>query len=226
MRLIVVRHYKTQINLESRIMGWGDSPPVDGWEADLIDVDRRLAEAGFDIAEVHTSNLERARRTGQFYAERRSVPVQCASETLNEVDYGTLFQHSKKWVAEHVPEYKTDPDYIFENGESFRQMQSRSIARVQTLASRHDKQTLLLVIHAGVVRGLICHYLQLPYAPNLARRISHRYIGVFEFDQGQCHRYTEIGTHSDFIADGIVQVPYACAPPAGRTPITLPAAPV
>lgn len=216
MRLIVVRHYKTHINLEQRIMGWGDSPPADGWEADLLDVDQRLAEAGIDIAEVHTSNLERARRTGEFFAHRRSIPVQCASEALNEVNYGTLFQRSKKWVTAHIPEYKTDPDFVFPEGESFRQMQTRSVAQVQILADRHKDETLLLVVHAGVIRGLICHYLDLPYAPHLARRVSHRYIGVFNFRDGHCRDYAEIGSHSDFIADGVIATPHPC--PALRSP--------
>ena len=42
MRLFVVRHYKTISNAQRLIIGWGDSPPADGWEADLVAVSDAL----------------------------------------------------------------------------------------------------------------------------------------------------------------------------------------
>ena len=65
------------------------------------------------------------------------------------------------------------------------------------------------MVHAGVIRGLICHYLGLPYAPNLRRRISHRYIGLFEFETEFCRKYDELGTLSSVVKDGIVSIPGA-----------------
>ena len=56
------------------------------------------------------------------------------SAALNEVNYGSLYRKSKKWVAANVPEYKTDPDFVFPGGESFNQMQARSVELVRKLA--------------------------------------------------------------------------------------------
>ena len=207
MRLFVVRHYKTMSNARKLIIGWGDSPPEHGWEADLIAVGRILQEAAVEPVCIYTSKLERARATGGFLAQMLDVEQQRTSAALNEVNYGILYSKSKKWVAEHIPQYKTDPDFVFPKGESFAQMQARSVACVRQIARKHAGQDVLMVVHAGVVRGLICHFLGLDYAPNLKRRVSHRYIGVFEIVSGNCRSYDEWGSRSSFVAEGLISVP-------------------
>ena len=207
MRLFVVRHYKTMSNARKLIIGWGDSPPEHGWEADLIAVGRVLQDGAVEPACIYTSKLERARATGDFFAQMLDVAKQRSSAALNEVNYGIFYSKSKKWVAAHVPQYKTDPDFVFPEGESFGQMQARSVDYVRRIAKKHAGQDVLMVVHAGVVRGLICHFLGLDYASNLKRRVSHRYIGVFEFVSGNCRSYDEWGSPSSFVADGMVSVP-------------------
>lgn len=208
MNLYVVRHYKTLINAESRIMGWGDSPPVDGWELDLLAVSRRLKKAGIQFDRIYTSQLKRAQATGEFFARRHEVEKINSVAAVNEVNYGKLFRKSKGWVAKNIPEYKTDPDFVFPNGESFTQMRERSVGFVQHLLTKLPDEDVLLVAHAGVIRGLVCHYLGLPYAPNLKQRVSHRYIGLFEFDGERCRKYDELGSHSDFVRKQIIKIPF------------------
>lgn len=214
MRLLLLRHYKTQNNAQRLIMGWGDSPPVEDWECDLVAVARELEEADLNAHCIYTSELQRARATGEYLASSLDIPELISDPALNEVNYGTLFQHSKSWVAKHVPEYKTDPDFVFPDGESFSQMQRRSVAFVEDLAERRPGETLLLVAHAGVIRGLICHFLDLPYAPNLQRSVSHRYIGEFLFDGRRCQDYNERGSLSEFVDQAVIQLPARCPDPA------------
>ena len=87
-------------------------------------------------------------------------------------------------------------------------MQERTVKQVKKLARKHAGKNVLLVVHAGVIRGLICHFLRLPYRPNLKRGISHRYIGVFEFDGTLCQKYNEIGSLSSMVKDGVVSIPW------------------
>jgi broad specificity phosphatase PhoE len=91
-----------------------------------------------------------------------------------------------------------DPDFIYPGGESFRQMQHRSTAFVSSLAESLIGKTILIVVHAGVIRGLVSYYLGLEYATQLKRKISHRYIGEFLFDGKTCVRYDELGKPSGF----------------------------
>lgn len=208
MRVIVVRHYKTLINASGLIMGWGDAPPVKGWEADMIWVDNILNQHDIRFSAVYTSYLERARQTGMFYARKRGILLVHDTFALNEINYGALFRKSKSWVEQTIPQHKKDPDFMYPGGESFRQMQLRSVNFLESLAGKYGDKTILVVVHAGVIRGFICHFLGLPYAENLKRKITHRYIGDFLFEGDRCCRYDELGTSSGFVRDGIIAVPF------------------
>lgn len=214
MRLIVVRHYKTLINAARQIMGWGDAPRVLGWESDLAFVDGELEARGVPIDAVYSSYLERSRQTAMYYARRRDIPMIRDAAELNEVNYGPhLFRKEKSWVAEHFPLHKRDPDFVYPDGESFRQMQRRSVDYILSLEPYHRHDTLLLVLHAGVIRGLVCEFLHLEYASNLKRRVGHRYIGDMQVEGRTCLRYDELGRSSGFVTDGVIQVPWTAPEP-------------
>jgi len=211
MRAIVVRHYKTLLNASDRILGWGDAPRVDDWRADVNYVQNRLREEVIHFDAIYSSGLERARQTAMFYARCNRIHIVHDSHELNEVNYGLLYGKSKKWVAKHIAEHKKNPDYVYPEGESFRQMQQRSVSFLSSLAESCPGHTLLFVVHAGVIRGLVSHYLGLEYAENLKQKISHRYIGQFEFEGVKCKRYDELGQKSGFVQSGAVKLPYRCS---------------
>ena len=207
MRIIAVRHYKTAGNLAREIIGWAESPPVDGWQADLVDVMESLQASDIRFDRVYTSDLKRAQDTGLYYAQSLGVDEVIHAQQLREINYGRMSGKSKDWVEKHIPLHKKDPDYVYPDGESFAQMQSRSVGYLKGLAAEHANQTLLVVVHAGVIRGLISDFLGLDYQQNLKRRITHRYIGDFTFDGDRCVQYTEHGRKSGFIKDGVISTP-------------------
>lgn len=208
MRAIVVRHYKTLLNASDQILGWGDAPKAEGWQGDLAAVDENLNAEKIIFDAVYSSDLERARRTAMYYAKSRRIHVVHDSPLLNEVNYGTLYKKKKKWVAKHIPQHKKDPDFVYPKGESFRDMQHRSVNFILSLAESRGDQTLLIVVHAGVIRGLVSHFLKLDYANHLTQKISHRYIGDFLFKGSSCVRYNELGNLSGFVEEGGITVPY------------------
>jgi broad specificity phosphatase PhoE len=217
MRALITRHYKTLKNASEQILGWGDSPRAGCWADDVIFVDNRLREHGIEFDAVYSSVLERSRQTAMFHARCQGIQLICDNPALNEVNYGELYNKNKQWVAEHYPQHKKDPDFVYPGGESFRQMQQRSVEFLSSLAQARPDQTILIVAHAGVIRGFICHFLRLNYAENLSRKVSHRYIGDFRFDGSTCSSYTELGRPSGFVGDGVVEIPHHCrAVTAGR----------
>jgi broad specificity phosphatase PhoE len=220
MRAIVVRHYKTLFNSAGRIMGWQDAPRVKDWHADVAFVEARLREREVSIDAIYCSDLERARQTAMHYGRSLAIPVIHDSWALNEVDYGALSSKSKRWVQQHVPEHKRDPDYVYPDGESFRQMQERSTGLIRSLTDHMDGKTILVVVHAGVIRGLVSYFLELDYARQLKRRVSHRYIGVFQFENSHCCGYDEWGKPSGFVRepDGL-QLPWRRATTSPRSAI-------
>jgi len=216
MRAIITRHYKTLINAAEEILGWGDSPRDSGWKADVEYVSTQLLTREINFDAVYSSALERSRQTAMFHAERFGIHLINDTAALNEVNYGKLYKKKKKWVAEHYPQYKTDPDFVYPEGESFRQMQQRSVTFISSLAKTNPHHTVLIVAHAGVIRGLVSHFLGLNYADNLKHKISHRYIGDFLFDGETCVRYDELGKSSGFVREGVIDVPFTRVVGRGR----------
>ncbi len=208
MRVIIVRHYKTTSNETEKIIGWGDSPPVKEWRQDINYVNDILRKSKIHIDHIYTSELRRARNTGRFYSHFHNISKVQHSIALNEINYGDISKKSKQWVQQHIPEYKKDPDYIFPNGESFKQMQKRSVAYILKLAHKHPKDVVMIVVHAGVIRGLLCHFLDLDYASNLKQHIGHRYIGILDIKHNIRVHYEEAGVESGFIKQGIIKVPF------------------
>jgi len=208
MRVILTRHYQTQSNAAGRILGWGDSPPCLDWKADVDFIRNQLQKNGVNFDAVYSSDLDRARQTAMAYAESFGVTdISCIPE-LREINYGKLQTLEKTWVAEHYPQHKKDPDLVYPEGESFRQMQQRSVQFLSALKAAHPERTVLIVSHAGVIRGLVSHFLGLEYAVNLKHWISFRYIGDFLFDGSDSVRYDEFGKPSGFVRDGAIEIPF------------------
>jgi len=216
MRAIVVRHYKTTSNESDQILGWGDAPPAESWQDDLDKVSQILIGSRITIDRIYTSTLPRAMNTGKFYAESYSIKNIFSSPDLREVNYGKLYNKNKKWVDKNIPLHKKDPDFVYPDGESFTQMQKRSVAYIEKLAKKYPNKTLLIVIHAGVIRGLMCHFLGLDYASNLRQHMGHQYIGDFTFEGKRCVRYNELGRPSEFVKSGIIKVPFYCSDKANK----------
>ena len=219
MRAIITRHYKTLNNVSEQILGWGDSPRDKSWRADVDFVNERLRKEGIRFDAVYSSDLERSRQTAMYHARLLGLKIIHDTPALNEVNYGKLYKKKKKWVAEHYPQHKKDPDFVYPGGESFHQMQSRSVDYLSSLAKSHPQQTVLIVVHAGVVRGLVSHFLGLNYADHLKHKISHRYIGDFLFDGENCIRYDELGRASGFVREGVVKIPFSF-PVAGGSSVS------
>jgi alpha-ribazole phosphatase len=211
MRIILIRHCKTLFNVSGQIMGWGDSPHAEDWLDDVVYIEKTLAENEVIPGIVYSSALGRARHTGDYLAGKLGYECAHHDRQLNEINYGALTEKSKKWVAANYPLHKKDPDFVYPEGESFREMQTRAVQCLKKLATEHPDEVVLCVVHAGVIRALVSHFLQLDFAAQLKRRICHRYIGVLSFADGRCTGYEELGEPSGFILENALCAPSSTA---------------
>jgi len=189
-------------------MGWGDSPRGRDWKSDIDYIDARLREQGLQFDSVYSSDLERSRQTALIHARNLGITDIHDTPDLKEVNYGKLQKMKKMWVPRFFPQHKKNPDLVYPSGESFRQMQQRSVACLSALAQERTQQTILVVTHAGVIRGIVSHFLGLDYGKHLEHKISFRYIGDFQFDGAECRRYDELGKESGFVKSGVIELPY------------------
>ncbi len=208
MRAIVIRHYKTRFNETGRLMGWADSPRGRDWKIDFDFVDSRLRDQGIDFDAVYSSDLGRSRQTAKIHAKNLDIPGIFDTPQLNEINYGKLQKMKKMWIRRFFPQHKTRADLVYPSGESFHQMQQRSIDFFSSLAASNPGQTILIVTHAGVIRGLISHFIGLDFGNHLERKISFRYIGDFRFDGPVFTRYEELGNPSGFVEQNAITLPF------------------
>ncbi len=208
MRALVIRHYRTEFNEAGRLMGWEDSPRGREWKPDFDFVDARLHEQGVEFDAIYSSDLERSRQTARIHADNQGIAEVQDTRQLNEINYGRLQKLKKTWIQRFFPQHKTSADLVYPGGESFRQMQQRSVEFVVSMAASNPDQTVLIVTHAGVIRGLVSHFCGLDLGDHLKHFISFRYIGDFEFDAAGLKRYDELGESSGFVDSGIIRLPF------------------
>ncbi len=208
MRVILTRHYQTIANTENRILGWSNSPPCPGWKNDIDFIASRLRECGISLDAIYSSDLERARETAKAYTTLFGIADVAVIPELNEINYGKLQTREKSWVSEQYPQHKKDPGFVYPDGESFCQMRQRSMEFMSSLTLANSELTLLVVSHAGVIRGMISHFLGLEYASSLKQGVPFRYIGDFLFEGKKCVRYDELGKSSGFVEKNTIEVPF------------------
>lgn len=209
MRVILTRHYQTLSNAKGRILGWGNSPPCPESKADIEFIYKQLRANGVRFDAVYASDLARARQTAVTYAELLGIADVIVKPELKEVNYGELQTRKKSWVYQNYEQHKANPAFVYPGGESFQQMQQRSTTFLTSLALAHPDLTVLIVSHAGVIRGIISRFLGLDYSQSLKHTIPFRYIGDFLFNEGSCVNYNELGDVSGFVQASVIGIPFS-----------------
>jgi probable phosphoglycerate mutase len=137
--LLLVRHGETDWNAEGRLQGHTDRP--------LSDYGRRQAQqlAGEledeDLEAIYSSDLARARETGEIVGERLGLPV-VLDPDLREKDWGT-------WEGLNAVER----DRVEFVGETTEAHQERMLGALRRIAERHaGDQRVLVVTHGGSMR--------------------------------------------------------------------------
>lgn len=122
---------------------------------------RRLAErlAGRGIDAIYASPLARARATAAPLAAALGLDVHDAP-AFTELDYG-------QWTGLSLEEVAGDDRWRGYNnfrsgtripgGELMTEVQARAVAELLRLGERHPDETVAIVSHGDVIRGIVCH---------------------------------------------------------------------
>ena len=137
---------------------------------------RRLAEQKIDV--IYSSDLKRALTTAEIIASKHQVNITSFSE-LREFNYGEIEGLNYEEIDQLYPELRKlmmqrNLDLKFPGGESISELNNRISSFVERLQEHKDEETILIVVHSGVLRILICqlmgmelrHFYQL--VPDLA----------------------------------------------------------
>ncbi len=172
-------------------MGHSDSPLTDEGLKNANVLAKKLKGINFD--HIFSSDLRRAFITAHVIAEKLNLEKRLyPAKELREINYGIYTNRKKDEVKKECPKYKNDASYVFPEGESYYQVQDRVIKFIKYLEKKHEKQTLLLVAHSGVIRAMICFFHGWDFQEHLKMEFSHEYIGKFVIDKNKLISYDKL----------------------------------
>ncbi len=125
-------------------------------------VGQRLAsQPKLKVEAIYASPLERTKETAGFIAAALGLKVK-AEKGLLEADIGDWTGQELKAVAK-TPEWKIVHSYPsgfrFPGGESFVEMQTRTVSALERLRQAHPGQTIVAVSHADTIKAAVAHAL-------------------------------------------------------------------
>lgn len=159
--VLLVRHGQNDWVKKKRLAGW--TPGVhlnDEGGKQVAELAQRLAH--LPIKAVYSSPLERCMETAVAVAGTHQLEV-IELEAVGEVRYGKwegkkikkLAKKRQAWYAvQHYPSR-----FRFPKGESFREVQRRAVSALEELNGKHQKEVIVVVSHADVIKLVLAHYL-------------------------------------------------------------------
>ena len=159
--ILLVRHGETDWNAAGRIQGHSDTPLNAAGRQQARRAAQRLAPE--PVRALYSSDLARAFETAMIIGEPLGLTV-VTSRRLRERQYGAWEGLTAAEIQARYPEQFTmwrarSTDFAPPQGETIRQLLTRALAELQTIARRHLNEMVVVVTHGGFCYVLINHIL-------------------------------------------------------------------
>ncbi|WP_336730673.1 histidine phosphatase family protein [Achromobacter ruhlandii] len=152
-----IRHGETDWNRQRRLQGWQDIPLNEFGrnQAGLLASRLREDARNTPIDAIYSSDLQRAHATATPVSEQLDLRVRI-EPGIRERGFGVLEGLDLDRIDVLAPEAAAawrsrDPLRPLDGGETLGQFQSRVIATVDDVASRHIGERILMFTHGGVL---------------------------------------------------------------------------
>ena len=163
-RVFLIRHGETQDEETGRVFkGTTDIPLSKKGVSRMKKAGEFLAP--FKLDAVYTSALSRCIDSGTLVASHHDLDVQVEPQ-LNEINFGLwegqTFEEIKRRYPEQLRAWLGDlENEAPPEGEALPQAQRRVVAAFKEIVNRHNGDTCAIVAHAGTLRLILCHLLDL-----------------------------------------------------------------
>ena len=164
-KFIIVRHGQSKANETGYLYGSFETP--------LSELGRKQADAAcryilntYKVDSVYSSPLSRAYDTVKGVAEALDIQITVEND-LRELHVGVWeglpYTIIKRDYAEWYRAWATDTGVTTPpDGESMAEVQKRVIAKLKEIAEIENGKTVLLGLHAAVIRAIQCYVQKLP----------------------------------------------------------------
>ncbi|MFA5904920.1 MAG: alpha-ribazole phosphatase [Desulfobacula sp.] len=159
--IFLLRHGQISGSTEKRFIGRTDIPLDD---TGLLQARYwRTVFSEFPLDAVYSSYLQRCDHTARQIAGKRPV---ITADALNEINMGqwdgkTFEEIKARYPEEFIKRGESLSFYRPPGGESFQDLSNRVLAFFNDILVKKKERTLI-VTHAGVIRVILCHLLNLP----------------------------------------------------------------
>lgn len=175
-KIYLVRHGLTEENKNEFLQGHLDSFLVSEGIGQIVRVSEGLSE--FSIDKIVSSDLKRAVETARIIKNQLGVSGKIEEDSRwREINYGIYEGQPKSHIREDYLGYKKDLSYIFPKGESFLELQKRTIDAFKDLIKKHKGKRVVLVSHSGTIRAIASFVLGRDLKEIILDPVSHEYIG-------------------------------------------------
>jgi len=162
-RLILVRHGETDLNLEGRVQGISDAPLNETGRNQAAALGSRLQGSAPDC--IYSSSLSRAFETAEAIAQHHELEV-IPMDDLRELDVGELDGLTGPELRDRYPEFMkqwmTDVAPLnMPGGESIEELQERGWASVERMAEKHPEDKVIAVSHNFLIQSILLKVLGL-----------------------------------------------------------------
>lgn len=194
-KLYLVRHGKTQYNLDHRFCGLTDIPLVLEGIKNAEEIAKLLQNINFTA--VYSSNLERAYETAKIIlSETNQTDIKVNKDPrLNERDYGVLtgkyHQEAEDFLgSEQVQLWRRGWDTRPPEGESLKDVYNRVVPMFKDKILPQlivPEFAVLICAHGNCLRALITYLDQLNFEELAKLEIVYDRAYIYEFDENGLH---------------------------------------
>lgn len=160
MRLILVRHGKTDWNETGRCQGVSDVPlnPAGIEQAEKLAFSLKDEK----IDRIYSSDLMRAHTTAEKIAAYHSIDIDIRDD-LREMDQGVFegldFSSIREKYSDVLEHWREDPETLqLPGGEALSGVQQRALKAIADIKSRFGSQNTVVVSHNLVIGTLLCRF--------------------------------------------------------------------
>jgi len=185
-RVYLFRHGEPALAETRRFIGHLDVPLSPRGEAQCVAQSARLREV--PLAALYTSDLVRARRSGELLGAPRAL-TPTAVPALREMAMGRWEGLTAAQIEAREPEafatwMASVGEFPFPEGESVPDLAARAWPAFEALVTAHAGAAIAIVAHGGTNRMLLCRALGLPLGRLLAFGQAYAAMSVLEHGHG------------------------------------------
>lgn len=158
MRLLVVRHGRTDWNDLKKVQGLADIELNETGKMQAKEVGKSLENEKIDL--IICSPLKRTRQTANIINEGKNIDI-IYDERIKERDFGE-FEGLNRKEFDYLGYWTYSKNYKYENAENIQVFFKRIFDFLNDIKEKYKDKTVLLVIHGGVSVAINAYFEGLP----------------------------------------------------------------